>query len=125
MATPFGKYEIEREIGRGAMGIVYEAEQISLRRRVALKMLPFAALLDERRLARFTNEAQAAAQLHHPHIVPVHAIGVDRGIHYYAMQYVEGQTLAELLEQLRRERQPRQTWWPGALGPTSIGAASS
>jgi len=64
-----GDFRILREIGRGGMGIVYEAEQISLRRRVALKVLPFAATLDERRLERFKNEALAAARLHHTRIV--------------------------------------------------------
>jgi serine/threonine protein kinase/WD40 repeat protein len=119
-----GEFRIVREIGRGGMGIVYEAEQISLRRRVALKTLPFAALFDARRLARFKNEAQAAAQLHHPHIVPVHAIGVDRDIHYYAMQYVDGQTLAELIHELRHERKllvepPIQSQAPAAAEATT------
>jgi serine/threonine-protein kinase len=77
------------------MGVVYEAEQISLSRRVALKILPFAAVLDERQLARFKNEALAAALLEHPHIVPVYAVGCERGIHFYAMRFIEGQTLAE------------------------------
>ena len=99
-----GDFRIVREIGRGGMGVVYEAEQISLRRRVALKVLPFAAMLDARRLARFRNEAQAAAQLHHPNIVPIHSVGVDRGVHYYAMQYIEGQTLAEAIAAPSAER---------------------
>jgi serine/threonine protein kinase len=66
-----GDFRILRELGRGGMGIVYEAEQISLSRRVALKVLPFAGMLDERALKRFKNEAQAAALVVHPHIVPV------------------------------------------------------
>jgi serine/threonine protein kinase len=96
-----GDFLIRREVGRGGMGVVYEAEQISLGRRVALKVLPFAATLDAKQLQRFKNEAQAAALLHHPHIVPVFGIGCERGVHYYAMQFVEGQSLAEVLTDLR------------------------
>src|SRR5262245_7560053 len=92
-----GDYQILRELGRGGMGVVYEAEQISLGRRVALKVLPFAATMDPRQLQRFHNEARAAAGLHHEHIVPVFAVGCDRGVHFYAMQFIEGQTLAALL----------------------------
>ncbi len=66
-----GDFRLIREIGRGGMGVVYEAEQISLGRKVALKILPFAAMLDARQLARFRNEARAAASLHHTNIVPV------------------------------------------------------
>src|SRR6185437_2863747 len=90
------------ELGRGGMGIVYEAEQVSLRRRVALKVLPFAATLDARQIQRFQVEAQAAACLHHPHIVPVYGVGCDRGVHYYAMQLIEGQSLAAMIADLRR-----------------------
>lgn len=96
-----GDYRIVREIGRGGMGVVYEAEQISLGRRVALKVLPFAAVLDQRQIARFENEARAAAQLHHPHIVPVFSVGCERGVHYYAMQYIEGQPLDVAIAQMR------------------------
>src|SRR5438105_6003186 len=92
-----GDFRLVREVGRGGMGIVYEAEQISLTRRVALKVLPFAGMLDPRQLQRFKNEAQAAAQLHHPHIVPIYSVGCERGVHYFAMQYIEGRTLAELI----------------------------
>ena len=97
-----GDFRIDREIARGGMGVVYEAEQISLKRRVALKVLPFAAMLDERRLKRFQLEAQAAAGLQHTNIVPVYAVGCERGVHFYAMQFIEGHTLAELIAQLRR-----------------------
>jgi len=100
-STPLGDFRILREVGRGGMGVVYEAEQMSLGRRVALKVLPFAAVLDSRYLRRFKNEAQAAAHLHHTHIVPVHAVGCDRGVHYYAMQFIEGPTLAGLIAELR------------------------
>jgi serine/threonine protein kinase len=105
-ATPalgqLGEYRLLREVGRGGMGVVYEAEQVSLQRRVALKVLPFAAAIDDRRLQRSKNEALAAAHLRHEHIVPVYAVGADLGVHYYAMQFVEGQSLAALIRELRR-----------------------
>jgi tetratricopeptide (TPR) repeat protein len=100
---PLGDFRIVREIGRGGMGVVYEAEQISLGRRVALKVLPFASTLDAKQLQRFKNEAQAAAHLHHTNIVPVHATGCERGVHYYAMQLIEGQTLAAIIADARQQ----------------------
>jgi serine/threonine protein kinase len=96
-----GDFRIIREIGRGGMGIVYEADQVSLGRRVALKVLPFAATLDPRQLQRFKMEAQAAAQLHHTNIVPVYGVGCERGTHYFAMQFIEGQSLAALITELQ------------------------
>ena len=98
---PLGDYRILREIGRGGMGVVYEAVQISLGRQVALKVLPFAAALDAKQLQRFKNEAQAAAHLHHQNIVPVYGVGCERGVHYYAMQYINGQTLSAMIAELR------------------------
>ena len=103
-AIPFrelGDFRILRELGRGGMGVVYEAEQISLGRRIALKVLPFAGVLDPRQLQRFKNEARAAATLDHPHIVHVHAVGQDRGVHFYAMQLIEGKSLAEVISMWR------------------------
>jgi serine/threonine protein kinase len=100
--THLGDYRVVREVGRGGMGVVYQAEQLSLRRRVALKVLPFGAALDAKQLQRFQNEAQAAAQLHHPHIVPVYAVGCAGGVHYYVMQFIDGQSLAALLQELRQ-----------------------
>jgi hypothetical protein len=102
-ALPLGDFRIIREAGRGGMGVVYEAEQLSLRRRVALKVLPLAATLDPRQLQRFHNEARAAASLRHPNIIPVHAVGCERGIHFLAMEFVEGRSLAELIRDLRAE----------------------
>ncbi len=96
-----GDYLIIAEISRGGMGVVYEARQISLGRKVALKVLPFAALLDQKQIARFSHEAQAAAQLNHPNIVPVYAVGCERGVHYYSMQFIEGQALDQALRELR------------------------
>jgi serine/threonine protein kinase len=115
-----GDFRILRELGRGGMGVVYEAEQISLGRRVALKVLPFAAMLDRQQLARFKNEARAAATLDHPNIVAVHSIGVERGVHYYAMQLIEGQSLAQVVEQLRAESNE-----PGARSKNSEFPAAS
>ncbi len=97
-----GDFRLIREVGSGGMGVVYEAEQISLRRHVAIKILPFAATFDSRQLQRFRNEAQAAAQLHHTAVVPIFAVGVESGVHYYAMQFIDGQSLAELIDGLRR-----------------------
>ena len=85
-----GDFRILREIGRGGMGVVYEAEQLSLGRRVALKVLPLAATMDPRHLQRFHNEARAAACLHHTNIVPVFSVGSERGVHFYAMQLIDG-----------------------------------
>jgi hypothetical protein len=100
-AEPLGDFLLVRELGRGGMGVVYEAIQRSLNRKVALKVLPFAAALDARQLQRFKNEAQAAACLHHPHIVPVFGVGCERGVHYYAMQLIDGQTLGAMVADLR------------------------
>src|SRR5262245_13765301 len=101
-----GDFRIIRKIGRGGMGVVFEAEQISLGRRVALKVLPFASALDNRHLQRFKQEAQAAALLHHTNIVPIFAVGSERGVHYYAMQYIEGRNLAAAIEEMRHTDGP-------------------
>ncbi|MEM6470044.1 MAG: WD40 repeat domain-containing serine/threonine-protein kinase [Planctomycetota bacterium] len=96
-----GDYQIVGELGRGGMGIVYEAEQQSLRRRVALKVLPrFSS--DETGLARFQREARAAARLHHTNIVPVFQVGQDGDLAYYAMQLIEGQGLDAVINDLRQ-----------------------
>lgn len=98
-----GDFRLVRELGHGGMGTVYEAIQISLNRRVALKLLPFASALDPRQLQRFRNEAAAAAHLRHENIVSVHAVGSERGVHYFAMEYVDGQSLAALLATRRQQ----------------------
>ena len=112
IAPLFPQYEILGLIGRGGMGVVYEAEQISLQRRVALKVLPLVGLLDPRQLARFRTEAQAAAILQHPHIVAAYGIGCERGVHYYAMQYIEGTTLADVTSRFAMERIKQTTAIP-------------
>ena len=101
MSARLGEYRIIREVGRGGMGVVYEAEQVSLGRRVALKVLPSTASLDPRQRQRFQVEAQAAALLHHEHIVPVFGIGCDQGVHYYAMQFIDGRSLTDVIRSLR------------------------
>ena len=118
-----GDFRIVREVGRGGMGIVYEAEQISLGRRVALKVLPFAAALDAKQLQRFRNEAHAAACLHHQNIVPVYSVGYERGVHYYAMQFIDGRTVAEMIHDLRRDTGRQQSAASGSAIPDAIQAA--
>ncbi|MCA9118068.1 MAG: protein kinase, partial [Planctomycetaceae bacterium] len=95
-----GDFRILREIGRGGMGIVYEAEQESLGRRVALKVLPEEASRNPRYLQRFEREAQAAARLHHTNIVPVFGVGQHEGRHFFVMQYIPGCGLDEVLRDL-------------------------
>jgi WD40 repeat protein/serine/threonine protein kinase len=98
-----GDFRLLREIGRGGIGVVFEAEQLSLGRRVAVKVLPPAAILQPKQLRRFQVEAQAEAALEHPHIVPVIAFGQDRGIPFLAMRLIEGGHLAEVIRR-RLER---------------------
>ncbi len=107
-----GDFRILWEVGRGGMGVVYEAEQLSLDRRVALKVLPFAATLGGTQLQRFLNEARAAAGLHHTNIVPVHFVGCERGVHFYVMQFIDGLSLAAILGQLRRPADRTRTPQP-------------
>jgi WD40 repeat protein/serine/threonine protein kinase len=99
-----GDYRIVREIGRGGMGVVYEAEQISLGRRVALKVLPRQASSDQKVRERFRREARAAAKLHHTNIVPVYEVGQDGDVRFYAMQFIQGQGLDLVIAELRRLR---------------------
>ena len=100
-----GEYRILREIGRGGMGVVYEAEQESLGRQVALKVLSPQALLNGTYLERFRREARAAAKLHHTNIVPVFGVGEADGMPYYAMQFIRGEGLDKVLADLGRLRQ--------------------
>jgi eukaryotic-like serine/threonine-protein kinase len=97
-----GDFRIIREIGRGGMGVVYEAEQVSLGRHVALKVLPKQLLVDARTKQRFEREARAAANLHHTNIVPVFGVGEHDGLPYYVMQFIQGLGLDEVLVELKR-----------------------
>jgi hypothetical protein len=107
-----GDYQLLREVGRGGMGVVYEAQQLSLGRHVAIKVLPSHALLDPRQLGRFQREARSAARLHHTNIVPVFGVGEQDGLHYYVMQFIPGLGLDVVLDELRRLRRPREKQAP-------------
>jgi serine/threonine protein kinase/WD40 repeat protein len=109
-----GEYRLLREVGRGGMGVVYEAEQESLGRHVALKVLPPNALLNRTYLERFRREAKAAARLHHTNIVPVFGVGEEEGVPFYAMQFIRGEGLDRVLHDLRRLRHPLVAS-PGAM----------
>jgi serine/threonine protein kinase/WD40 repeat protein len=99
-----GDYRIIREIGHGGMGVVYEAEQVSLGRHVALKILPGHLVHDRKQRQRFEREARAAAKLHHTNIVPVFGVGEHAGTSYYVMQYIQGQSLDAVIDELGRMR---------------------
>ncbi|MCI0589057.1 MAG: FG-GAP-like repeat-containing protein [Planctomycetes bacterium] len=102
-ARTLGDFRILREIGRGGMGVVYLAEQVSLRRLVALKVLPAHLTLQAEAVERFHREASTAARLKHPGIVEVHAVGEEEGNHYFAMDFVEGTPLDRILARMREE----------------------
>ncbi len=102
--SQIGDYRILREIGRGGMGVVYEAEQISLGRRVALKVLPKHVSGDRMIQERFRREARAAARLHHTNVVPVYEVGQDGDVRFYAMQFIQGQGLDQIITELRQLR---------------------
>jgi serine/threonine protein kinase len=97
-----GDCRLIREIGRGGMGVVYEAEQESLGRRVAVKVLPGAGRVDDQAMGRFLREARTAASLHHGNIVPVFGAGEDQGLRYYIMPLIAGVGLDRVLRSLRQ-----------------------
>ena len=108
----WGDFRVLREAGRGGMGVVYEAEQESLGRRVALKVLAAHAIPDPAQVRRFEREARAAAQLHHTNIVPVFGVGEQDGLHYYAMQFIRGLGLDTVIEEVKRLRSANPTSAP-------------
>jgi eukaryotic-like serine/threonine-protein kinase len=112
-----GDFRIIREIGHGGMGVVYEAEQVSLGRHVALKVLPSQALADAKQKRRFEREAKAAAKLHHTNIVPVFGVGEHDGLPYYVMQFIQGLGLDVVLDELNH-MQPAVAHTPTGL-PTA------
>jgi serine/threonine protein kinase/WD40 repeat protein len=99
-----GDFRILREVARGGMGFIYEAVQESLGRHVALKILPRSGRLSVTELDRFQLEARSAARLHHGNIVPVYGVGEHEGVHYYAMQFIQGHSLDAIVDDLRRLR---------------------
>jgi serine/threonine protein kinase len=121
-----GHYRILGELGRGGMGVVYEAEDELLGRHVALKVLAALSHHNADRLERFRREARSAARLHHTNIVPVFEVGEHLGIHYYAMQFIRGQSLDRVLREVARARQHpgRGPAAPGNAAPTDVLAAS-
>jgi serine/threonine protein kinase/tetratricopeptide (TPR) repeat protein len=120
-----GEYRVLREVGRGGMGVVYEAVQESLGRHVALKVLPARAGVVGNALERFRREARAAAQLHHTNIVPVFGVGEADGVHYYAMQFIAGQGLDAVLDELRRLRDKTPSSSPSAEPDRTVSLASN
>src|SRR5437588_1232319 len=102
-----GDFRIIREIGHGGMGVVYEAEQVSLGRHVALKVLPNQALQEAKQKRRFEREARAAAKLHHTNIVPVFGVGEHDGLPYYVMQFIQGLGLDAVLDELKGQQAGR------------------
>src|SRR5262245_7699911 len=96
-----GDFEIVREIGRGGMGVVYEAGQVSLKRRVALKVLSRGLGLTPSAVERFRREAETAAKLHHTNIVTVYATGEEDGTHFYAMELIDGPSVDNVIREMR------------------------
>jgi serine/threonine protein kinase/Tfp pilus assembly protein PilF len=115
----FGDFRDLRQVGRGGMGIVYQAWQVSMDRRVALKVLTPAHVANRKALARFELEAKAAGRLQHPNIVAVYGKGIEAGAPYYIMEYVEGETLDLILDRLR----PSQDIEPGPAGRPAGGSS--
>ncbi len=97
-----GDFEITGELGRGGMGVVYEARQVSLNRKVALKVISSALGLSSKAVLRFRREAEAGGRLHHTNVVPIYATGEDQGLHYYAMELIDGPSLQQVIGNLRQ-----------------------
>src|SRR6266545_2317860 len=101
LGTKIGRYEIVSQIGKGGMGEVYLAKDTKLDRHVALKILPSELAVNRERMLRFVQEAKAAAALNHPNVAHVYEIGEHEGMHFIAMEYVDGSTLREAIHRER------------------------
>jgi WD40 repeat protein len=129
--TELGDFRLLREVGRGGMGVVYEAEQVSLGRRVAIKLLPAGVFRDPAKRKRFEREAKAAARLHHTNIVPVHGYGEHAGTPYYVMQFIPGLGLDAVIDEVARSpggsgtRSPTRPPTAERSAPLSIALAHS
>ena len=128
--TRLGDFEIEKRIGSGGMGIVYQAHQVSLNQRVALKVLPPGLGMTSSAVVRFHREAQAAAKLHHSNIVAVYAVGEQDGTCYYTMELIEGQGLDQIIAEWRQPDTPTvslsaPTVTIGAAPPPSMSVRAS
>jgi serine/threonine protein kinase len=118
-----GDFEILREIGRGGMGVVYEAVQVSLGRKVALKVLSTGLGLTPQAVQRFQREAESAARLHHTNIIPIYATGSQDNIHFYAMELIEGPSLDHVIRDMRLTQSgesPTQTPLPAAGSAATV-----
>ncbi len=113
-----GDYELLHEIGRGGMGVVYQAWQGSMNRQVALKVLPAGIAADTRAVARFVREAQVAGKLSHPNVVSVYGMGVEAKTPYYSMEFVEGETLAQILGRLKETQSDAEASAENPFGAT-------
>ena len=97
-----GDFVLDKKVGQGGMGEVYLAHQVSLDRRVAVKVLPRSLASQENFIERFQREAKAAANLIHPNVIQIYSIGVEQGTPYFAMEFVEGEDLSDRLKRVKR-----------------------
>ena len=114
-----GDFRIVREIGRGGMGVVYEAEQVTMGRRVALKVLPLSFSSGAQSVRRFQREARTAGRIHHTNLVPVYALGQQAGLWFYAMELVDGRALSEVVREVRASKRGRLDTYAHLLAPSS------
>src|SRR5262245_8181329 len=126
IGTRLGDFELVRELGHGGMGVVYEARQVSLNRRVALKVLRAGLGLTAQAIARFRREAETAAMLHHTNIVPIYATGEENGAHFYAMELIDGPSLDQVIRLMRPQTAsggPRMSDSTSSLAPHTHGSS--
>ncbi len=119
----FGDYELLRQVGRGGMGVVYDAWENSMDRRVALKVLPAAVAADNKTFMRFCREARLAGKLHHPNIVPVFGMGIKQESPHYAMEYVEGETLAQIVAKTKEAEPDAETVFEKRTASSTSGSS--